>query len=249
MNLFKEETQQVLEKFISKDWAEQLSQYIDIDAFETIRKTIKQKRSESVVYPESDKVFRALKDPFDNVKIVIITQDPYHNGNADGLAFSCKSILSPSWQQIMNAIIKDEFKNSRLGSIHSLEPWLSNYKANSNNWKLDYLAEQGVLLYNPTLTVEAGKPGSHKGIWTIFTDAVYKSLETKQNLIWMLWGNDARESFNKVIRTEKSSHLYLHNEHPAAAAWGKRIWECNHFTTANEWLKEHNLTEIEWIQR
>lgn len=251
MNLFQHETQDILEKFVSKDWAEQLSQHIDIETFKGIGKKVTYLRQTNLIYPEPQSVFKALKYDFTRVKVVIVGQDPYHNGNADGLAFSCRNTLSPSLSMILNAIWTDLFKldskpvNDRITETNFYRSYISN----KNNWNLEYLAEQGVLLYNPTLTVEAGKPNSHKGVWDKFTEAVLKSIINIPNVVVMTWGNDAINSFHKVIGTQEDKILQLKNEHPAAASYRNDIWKCNHFTECNKWLRDRNLTEIEWIQR
>lgn len=254
MNLFKEETLELLEKYVTKDWAEVLSDYIDAETFKGIRRQIGLARNTAIVYPESKDIFKALSYDFSKVKVVIVGQDPYHNGNADGLAFSCKNTLSPSLKLILQAIWKDEMRsNGDIGSSNAAINTMKNYINNKSNWNLEYLAQQGVLLYNPTLTVEAGKPQSHKGIWNEFTKAVIQSLSRRIDIIWMLWGNDAKEVITKSSVSEdylaRNNHLILKNEHPAAASYAQRTWECDHFTRSNKWLEENNLTKIEWIQR
>lgn len=247
MNLFQYETTELLEKYVSKDWAESLSQYIDMETFKSIGKKVAFERQNKLIYPEHKDIFKALKYDLDKVKVVIVGQDPYYNGNADGLAFSCKESLSPSLTQIIEAIFSDNFTQNE--SLKNFKPM---YFRNKYNYNLEYLAQQGVLLYNPTLTVEAEKPNSHKGLWNTFSDAVFKSLSNgNKSIVWMMWGNDAKESVSKSINglDAKNKHYFLYNEHPAAASYRKQVWKCNHFTLCNKWLKEYNLTEIEWLQR
>jgi len=254
MNLFALEAKNLLIKQIPEDWAEHISNYITRDSFLSIGKTVRNARYSRTVFPDSKHIFKAFKYPFEKVKVVIVGQDPYHNGNADGLAFSCKESLSPSLTQIIRAIWKDQLRDVNIPTAHIN---LNLYLGNRNNWNLEYLAEQGVFLYNPTLTVEQGVPNSHKGLWTDFTKAVFHSLDNKNNVVWMLWGKDAEESvlkaFNSIKRTsspkDNDKKLLLTCEHPAAASYQKRIWECNHFSEANKFLESKGLTEIEWIQR
>lgn len=244
MNLFSSETEQVLRKYVSEDWAEVLSQYIDLIAFNEIKNKVSASRTRGQVYPESINVFRALQTPFKDIKVVVIGQDPYHNGNADGISFSCRRSLSPSLSNIIEAISNDLLGGNTRTNVDKI----SIYLKNKNNWNLNYLVQQGVLLYNPTLTVEEGRPGSHKGIWTLFTDAVFKALSNKKDLVWMAWGKDAYDSMSRVIKKD-GSQLYLLCEHPAAAAYRKEAWKCDHFTKCNDWLKSKGLIEIEWLQR
>lgn len=254
MNLFANEVKQELERFVALDWAEQLSNYITLEQFQYIKTKVGEFRRSGVVYPDSSDVFKALKYPFEKVKVVIIGQDPYHNGNADGLAFSCKNSLSPSLSQILQAIFHDLFKGETDPQINnSIMVNMKLYFSNKNNWNLEYLAEQGVLLYNPTLTVNAGSPNSHKGVWRHFTDAVLMSILSKKDIVLMMWGSDAKHSLQHILGMTNpgndSKNLWLFNEHPAAAAYRKEVWKCNHFTECNKWLKDKNLTEIEWVQR
>lgn len=247
MNLFAEETKQVLMKQLPEDWSEKLSDLISYDSFSRIGQQVRNSRYKAEVFPETPRIFQAFKQPFDKIKVVIIGQDPYHNGNADGLAFSCRLSLSPSLKMILEAIWYDECK--AIQNPTNLTT-MNMYLGNRNNWNLNYLAEQGVFLFNPTLTVERGKPNSHKGLWTPFSDAVIKALSSKEKLVWMLWGNEAKESVQKSIDDSTTSqHLILTNEHPAAAAYRKENWKCDHFTKCNQYLVENNLNEIEWIQR
>lgn len=247
MNLFADETRTLLERFVSPDWAEMLSQHIDSEAFKTIGRRVDAAKKTAIVYPEHKDLFKSLSYPFEKVKVVIVGQDPYHNGNADGLAFSCKLSLSPSLFHILHSIWQNAADElARPAFPISVR---NDYCGNRNNWNLEYLAEQGVLLYNPTLTVEAGKPGSHKGIWNPFTDAVFKSLIRKENLVWMMWGRDAQEAVHKALGGTIIGQLFLTNEHPAAASYANRVWNCDHFNRCNTWLKERNQNEIEWIQR
>lgn len=147
---------------------------------------------------------------------------------------------------ILQAIWKNEFKGQEF--TNSLAINMNNYINNKNNWNLEYLQQQGVFLYNPTLTVEKGNPNSHKGIWKEFAKAVVSLLKTQNNIIWMLWGNDAKDIAGHTLPRE-TKHLTLFNEHPAAASYSQRVWECDHFSKCNEFLKNNNLTEIEWLQR
>lgn len=246
MNLFAQETKNALEKFMTEDWAEALSHHLQTEDFNYIKGEIKKLRAHGVVYPASGEVFKALSYPYEKVKVVIVGQDPYHDGNADGLAFSCKMNLSPSLRQILQALYKDEMQsiNAPLNKIN-----MDLYMKNRKNYNLEYLAQQGVLLYNPTLTVYEGRPQSHKGVWNKFSDAVFYALDRKQHLVWLTWGGDAKDAVKKVAPWSNKSHLHLHANHPAWASHNQSVWECDHFSKTNNWLKERGIPEIEWLQR
>lgn len=246
MNLFANDTKELLKDYMSEDWAEALSNYLNADAFTKLRGDIgRARRGNTTIFPSQGEVFRALSYPFEKVKVVMIGQDPYHNGNADGLAFSCKTSLSPSLKQILGAMYKDYTRENNMPYIAEM---LKGYLSKPLNIKLDYLAEQGVLLYNPTLTVQQGFPGSHKGLWNDFTKAVFQALSTKKHLIWMIWGNDARDSVRSAITLTNPNHLYLSAMHPAAASHQGITWTCDHFFKANEWLADRGLPKINWLR-
>ncbi len=246
MNLFANDTKELLEKYMEEGWAEALSNHLNADVFTKVREDIgKARRGNNTIFPSQGEVFRALKYPFKDVKVVMIGQDPYHNGNADGLAFSCKTSLSPSLKQILGCMYKDWVRENSMPYVPEM---LKGYLNKPQNIKLDYLAEQGVLLYNPTLTVQQGFPGSHKGLWTDFTKAVFQALSTKRHLIWMIWGNDARDAVRAAIPLTNQNHLYLNAMHPAAASHQGITWTCDHFFKANEWLKDRQLTPINWLK-
>lgn len=104
MNLFADETQETLEKFMNKDWAEQSSQYISLEELNIIKNKIQLERIKSIIYPDNQDIFKVFNQSFKDIKVVIVGQDPYFNGNADGLAFSCRKSLSPSLNQIFHSI-------------------------------------------------------------------------------------------------------------------------------------------------
>lgn len=243
MNLFADDTKELLSKYVHEEWAAALSHYIHADTFIDIRSRIGQARKSSVIYPAQGEVFKALSYPLSEVKVVIVGQDPYHNGNADGLAFSCKMSLSPSLQQILRAMIKDI---SNTEEVVTMSADIGSYLKRRENFNLSYLADQGVMLYNPTLTVQSGSPGSHKGLWDEFTKAVFQVLSQKRYLLWMLWGNDARDAARKI--PVNPNHFFLYNMHPAASAHQGGVWSCDHFSKANLWLKNNGFKEIKWLK-
>lgn len=240
MNLFENETQKALEEYVSKDWSKILSKYITLERFESIKKMIKNERLRTTVYPDSEDVFKAFKYPYMNIKIVIVGQDPYFNGNADGLAFSCKENLSPSLNQIGLAMGKDLFSTGK-------PEYTTLQYSHKMPMNLEYLAEQGIFLYNPSLTVEAKSPNSHRYIWKVFNKAVIKSLNERDNLVWMTWGTEAQSAIIDGLSIRKPNHLFLRAQHPASAARNNEVWKCNHFSKANEWLKNRKMEEIKWL--
>ena len=184
---------------------------------------ITEMRKTSVIYPHKNDVFKAFRlTDYEDVKIVIIGQDPYHNSNADGLSFSCKLNTSPSLLNIFKSIEKDFGECS--------------YNNDLSRW-----ANQGVLLINTILTVEQNKPLSHKDIgWEKFIEKVMLELNIKHKLVWLLFGSEA----HKYSKFKAPNHLVIKTEHPAAASYNKRSWDNkNCFVLANQYLEK----SIIWI--
>ena len=182
------------------------------------------------VFPAKAQVFRAFTTDLNQVKVVILGQDPYHTpGAAHGLAFSVPDSqpIPPSLVNIYKEI--DEEYGSH-----------SNQTGNLRSWQ-----EQGVLLLNNVLTVEAHKAGSHRGHgWETFTEATVRYLNEQCNhLVFLLWGRDSR-SKKKLINTEK--HLILESAHPSPLSAYNGFFGNGHFRKANDFLREHELTEIVW---
>ncbi len=175
--------------------------------------------------------------PFDDVKVVILGQDPYHGEEqANGLCFAVNSgiRLPPSLKNIFKEIERD------LG----VQPLRSNagkdFDGDLTRW-----ARQGVLLLNSTLTVRASQPGSHqKKGWEEFTDAAIRALsERRDHVVFMLWGNYAKQ---KGAHIDRSRHLVLEAAHPSPFSVHSGFFGCRHFSKANEYLREHGLGEIDW---
>lgn len=185
-----------------------------------------------VVYPPGPMIFRAFElTPFDQVKVVILGQDPYHGpGQAHGLCFSVPKGVSfpPSLQNIFRELQTD------LGISAPKSGDLSDW------------AQQGVLLINAVLTVESGQAGSHQGKgWEYFTDAVIRVLDAqKEHLVFLLWGTYAR---NKGRLINRSKHLVLECGHPSPLSANKGHWFGNrHFSQCNHYLASHYLSPINW---
>ena len=176
-------------------------------------------------------VFNAFElCPFDSVKVVILGQDPYHGVNqAHGLAFSVQDSITipPSLKNIYKELEKD--LGTPISKSGNLERW----------------AKQGVLLLNTTLTVESGKAGSHQGWgWETFTDAVIQKIsDTKENIVFLLWGKYAQEK-GKIIDAGK--HLVLTAAHPSPLSAYNGFFGCQHFSKTNIYLRKQNINEIIW---
>ena len=197
----------------------------------TLQQFVDAERSQKKIYPPTDKTFAAFEAcPFENVKVVILGQDPYHGPNqAHGLSFSVpKGTKTPP-------SLKNIFKE-RLSDIQ--KPIL-------DNGDLTYWAEQGVLLLNATLTVEHKKPGSHqKHGWETFTDEVIRTISNKKkNVVFLLWGNFAR-SKAELIKAQK--HCILEAPHPSPFSAHTGFYGCQHFSKTNEYLQSTQQTAIDW---
>lgn len=183
------------------------------------------------IYPRNADIFNAFKyTPFEKVKVVILGQDPYHGANqAHGLCFSVQRgvAVPPSLQNIFKELHSD--LGVQLPKHGCLEKW----------------AQQGVLLLNTVLTVEAGKPQSHtKKGWEIFTDKVIRVLnEEKEGLLFLLWGAPA-QSKEALINQEK--HTILKAPHPSPLSAHRGFFKCGHFSKVNALLRKMGQDEIDW---
>ena len=184
------------------------------------------------IYPVASEIFDALSlTAFENVKVVIIGQDPYHGeGQANGLCFSVRrdKDIPPSLRNIYDEIGR-EYNDIKRPSHGDLNGW----------------AEQGVLLLNAVLTVQEGKPRSHRGKgWEQFTDAIIRAVnETREHVVFLLWGSDARK---KTALIDGKRHLLLATSHPSPLSSYRGFAKCDHFRKANEYLKKHGLKPIDW---
>lgn len=216
---------------IENSWKEALQSEFDKPYFaELVRYLHEQKRKGYTIYPPGSQIFKAFElTPVDNVKVVILGQDPYHGpGQAMGLSFSVPDGIAtpPSLRNIFKEVESD------LGIEMSGRP-------NLENW-----ARQGVLLLNAILTVRAGEPASHSAIgWQQFTDSVIKYLsDNRQGIVFMLWGAFAR---SKAELIDHDRHLVLEAAHPSPLARGA-FFGCRHFSRANEYLLSQGKNPIDW---
>lgn len=219
---------------LNSDWRNELRNEISKPYFEKILSFVKTEiENGKLIFPKYDLIFNAFNQiKYNQVKIVIIGQDPYHGLNqANGLAFSvndnCK--IPPSLKNIFKEIYANH----------------SNLKI-PNSGNLEYWSKQGVLLLNSVLTVEAHQPSSHSKIgWQKFTDAVIQHISTQnKNLVFLLWGAYAHQKENLINTNE---HLVLKTTHPSPLSAHKGFLGCNHFDLANEYLLSKNITPIHWM--
>lgn len=200
--------------------------------FQQIPDHIKTEKSQGkIIYPPGSLIFNAFNTtPIDNVKVVIIGQDPYHGpGQAHGLCFSVQNGVPPP-PSLLN-IFKE--LHSDIG-IHIPD------HGNLTKW-----AEQGVFLLNASLTVRAGEPMSHSKIgWATFTDAVIKTISAKKShVVFLLWGKFAQE---KRVLIDQTKHCILRSVHPSPLSAYSGFFGCKHFSKTNEYLASQGIDPIDW---
>lgn len=220
---------------IEESWREVLQPQFDSVYFEMLTTFVRKAYQASTVYPPGSKIFEAFnRTPFYKVKVVILGQDPYHGPNqAHGLCFSVQDGIQPP-PSLIN-IYKELQKEYGVA-------------VNMTNGNLTRWADQGVLLLNATLTVEAGKAGSHQGKgWETFTDAAIKALsDRREGLVFMLWGSYAQQK-GRVI--DRSKHLVLESSHPSPLSVYRGFDGCGHFKKANQYLQSRGQEPIDWLQK
>lgn len=220
--------------FNSPSWSKVLEEELDKGYFKELESKVGEEYTKSRCYPEEEDIYNAFNlTPFEEVKVVLIGQDPYPNGHAHGLAFSTRSTNRPvSLRYIFAEIARDVLKIS--GKEDMQEAFPTN---NLTSW-----ANQGVFLLNPVLTVRSGLSNSHADLgWTQFTKAVVKKLwEKEDSVIFAAWGAVARRFLADAIDTsgktiDSNKNLILQSGHPAAAAYGRDVFSgCQHFSKINE---------------
>lgn len=216
---------------IEKSWGEALRDEFEQPYFAELSGRLHaEKNAGKVIYPPGSQIFKAFElCPLDQVKVVILGQDPYHGaGQAMGLSFSVPDNIPapPSLKNIFKEIEDD------LGIRMSGRP------------NLEYWARQGVLLLNAVLTVRAGEPTSHSAIgWQKFTDSVIKTIsDKKEGVVFLLWGNYAR---SKAPLIDSQKHHILEAAHPSPLARGA-FFGCRHFSRTNNLLIAGGKTPIDW---
>ncbi len=217
---------------IAPSWKSRLQDEFDQPYFAEIVRFLKAERAAGkTIYPPGPQIFNAFScTPFEDVKVVILGQDPYHGpGQAHGLSFSVQRGV-PAPPSLVN-IYKE------IGSEYGTPP--------PRHGNLERWAEQGVLLLNASLTVEAHQPMSHAKIgWHRFTDAVIHTIsKERDHVVFMLWGKFAQ---SKIPLIDTHKHLVLKSAHPSPLSAHNGFFGNGHFKAANEFLKKHGIAPIDW---
>ncbi|MDA7761666.1 uracil-DNA glycosylase [Crocinitomicaceae bacterium] len=219
---------------IEASWKNILNNELEQKYFLELSKKVDQfyREGKVQIFPKKKEVFRAFDlCPFEKVKVVILGQDPYPTkGYANGLSFSVNDYIYP-FPKSLNNIFKEIHNDIGISF--------------PENGDLTRWAEQGVLLLNTVLTVEEGSPDSHKGIgWEKFTNGVIELLsDQKQELVFMLWGAKATA---KTSLINEDKHMVLSSVHPSPLSAYRGFFGCKHFSKANDYLNENNLSVINW---
>lgn len=216
---------------IEESWKAQLNPEFDKDYFVKLTEFVRNEYRTKQIFPPAKLIFNAFEHtPFDKVKVVILGQDPYHNdGQAHGLSFSVPDSIQspPSLVNIYKEINRDlGIPIPRSGNL--------------TRW-----ADQGVLLLNATLTVQAHMAGSHQNRgWETFTDAAIRQLATeREDLVFLLWGSYAQK---KAAFIDSNKHLVLKSVHPSPLSAHRGFIGCNHFSLTNKYLESKGIAPIQW---
>lgn len=217
---FNNDWDKILDGEFDKDYYVRLKQFL-INEYKTCR-----------IYPSMYDIFNAMKlTAYNDVKCVIIGQDPYHGeGQAHGLSFSVRQGVAPP-PSLLNIFkeIKNDVGIDNSGKHGDLTKW----------------AENGVLLLNSVLTVRANQPRSHRGMgWEQFTTEIITLLNKREKpMVFLLWGNDAKQKMSYITN---HNHLVLTSAHPSPLSAYNGFFGCRHFSKANEFLRKNGLEEIDW---
>ncbi len=216
---------------IGNSWDTYLKDEFNKDYFKEILKQVEKEYKEKTCYPPKNEIFNAFRyTTYENLKVVIIGQDPYHGENqAEGLSFSVKNTVSrpPSLQNIFKELESD--LGIKVSNNNSLIPW----------------AKEGVLLLNAVLTVEEKKPASHQMIgWETFTDEVIKVINEKEEpVVFILWGNFAR---NKKKLITNPNHFIIESPHPSPFSAYNGFFGSKPFSKTNNFLESKGIKPINW---
>lgn len=216
----------------NRSWEKFIYEEMKKEYFQNMRLFLEKEYKDKEVFPPVNEVFKALDlVSYEDVKVVILGQDPYHGeGEAHGLAFSVKKGIKipPSLRNIFKEL-KKEYPHFEIPKNGELYPW----------------AKEGVLLLNTTLTVEKDKANSHNKIgWQFFTDEIIKKLnEREKPVVFILWGKFA---ISKKMLITNPTHLVLESPHPSPLSASRGFFGNNHFLKVNDFLKSKGIKEIDW---
>ncbi len=216
---------------LGNSWTERLADEFEKDYYQSLRQQLITEYKTKTIYPSMYDIFNALKyTDYEDVKVVILGQDPYFNpGQAHGLSFSVKKgvPIPPSLQNIYKELQRD--LGLTIPDHGELTAW----------------ARQGVLLLNATLTVRQGEPNSHQRLgWEQFTDRVIEALDQRpEPMVFLLWGNNA---IKKASRIDPEHHLVLKTTHPSPLSASRGFNGCSHFSQTNQFLMENYGEAIDW---
>ena len=217
---------------LTGEWLEAMQDEFQKTYYKELYQFVKEEYDSTLVFPPADDIFNAMHfTPLNEVKVLLLGQDPYHNVNqAHGLSFSVlpsQTKLPPSLQNIYKELQED------LGCYIP------------NNGYLKKWADQGVLLLNTVLTVRAHQPNSHQGKgWEKFTDAIIRAVnEQDRPVVYLLWGKPAQ---SKIPMLDNPKHLILKAPHPSPLSAFRGFFGCKHFSQANAFLQEHGAEPIDW---
>lgn len=215
----------------NNNWDDILKDEFDKQYYLELREFLIKEYKSHLIYPDKYKIFEALKlTDYEDVKIVILGQDPYHGPNqAHGLAFSVSLgvPIPPSLLNIYKELERD-----------------MNFRIPNHGYLVDW-SKQGVLLLNTALTVRAGMANTHRGKgWEVFTDQVIRHLSLREKpMVFLLWGKNAAE---KEALIDTSKHLVLKAPHPSPLSAHRGFLGCGHFSKANEFLTKNSIAPINW---
>jgi len=216
-----------------KTWFDALHGELKKKSFTKLAEFVKEQRKKGTVFPAPDNVFSWTRRPLSEIKVVILGQDPYHGPNqAHGLSFSVLPPTKPppSLLNMFKELMQDENVD---------------FDVKPNHGDLTKWADQGVLMLNAVLTVNQAKANSHKGQgWESLTDGAIKAISKNcVNVVFFLWGLGAKKK-KSLIDTEK--HLILEGVHPSPLSAHRGFFGCQHFSKANDYLKEHKKEKVKW---
>ena len=220
-----------MRRFIGNDWDDRLQGAFQTESYEALRQFLKEEYENETIYPPMEDIWNAFRlTPYDEVKVVILGQDPYHGaGQAHGLSFSVREGVKvpPSVRNMKKELETD------LGIPY--EP-----TGNLEGW-----ARQGVLLLNTVLTVREGKPHSHKNKgWEQLTDTVIRALnDAPRPIVFLLWGNPARAKKSLI---DTSRHAIIESTHPSPFSARNGFFGSRPYSRTNEWLTEWGEEPIDW---